>query len=121
VDRDGAVIIEGLMSSALADQIHQETMPFIDATPGDEAYFCGKHTTRIGALAVRSAGCRELITHPVILNSAKASLAAYCVETQLHLTQVIRIKSGQLKQSLNRDRVSWGELIPASIEPQLKV
>jgi ectoine hydroxylase-related dioxygenase (phytanoyl-CoA dioxygenase family) len=119
IDRDGAVIIEGVMSSALADQINQETTPFIEATPDGQASFTGAHTTRTGALAVRSAGCRELITHPLVLDNVKAFLAEYCDQIQLHLTQVIRIKDGQDKQPLHRDRQAWGDLLPPSIEPQL--
>lgn len=118
VNRDGAVIVADVMSPALADQIEKETMPFIAATPDGQG-FTGEHTTRTGALTVRSDGCRELITSPLVLDSVKAFLEPYCEQVQLHLTQVIRIKSGQGKQPLHRDRQAWGDFMPASIEPQL--
>ena len=118
VDRDGAVIVEGLMSQSLADQIETETAPYIEATPAG-AGFTGEHTTRTGALTVRSAGCRELILNPSVLDSVKLFLAPFCQQIQLHLTQVIRIRSGQGKQMLHRDRQAWGEIMPPTIEPQL--
>jgi len=118
IEKDGAVIVEDLMSPALADQIHEETKAYIDATPQGKG-FTGEHTTRTGALAVRSAGCRELILNPGVLASVRAFLAPYCQQIQLHLTQVIRIQPGQQKQVLHRDRQAWGEIMPPSIEPQL--
>jgi ectoine hydroxylase-related dioxygenase (phytanoyl-CoA dioxygenase family) len=118
IDKDGAVIIEDLMGPELADQIHEETKSYIDATP-QGAGFTGEHTTRTGALAVRSAGCCELILNTGVLSSVRAFLAPYCQQIQLHLTQVIRIQPGQEKQVLHRDRQAWGEIMPPSIEPQL--
>jgi ectoine hydroxylase-related dioxygenase (phytanoyl-CoA dioxygenase family) len=118
VDDAGAVIIEGLMSQKLADQIDAETRPFVDATPLG-AGFTGELTTRTGALAVRSAGCRELILNPSVLGSVRSFLEPYCQQIQLHLTQIIRIRPGQPKQMLHRDRQAWGEIMPPSIEPQL--
>lgn len=118
LDDAGAVIIEGLMSPALADQVDKETRPFVDATPVG-AGFTGEFTTRTGALTVRSAGCRELILNPSVLGSVRSFLAPYCQQIQLHLTQIIRIRPGQPKQLLHRDRQAWGEIMPPSIEPQL--
>lgn len=118
VEEYGAVIIADLMSASLADQIHAETIDFIDATPTGVG-FLGEHTTRTGALAARSAGSRELIVNPTVLGSVKRFLDPYCDAIQLHLTQVIRIGPGQIKQPLHRDRQAWGEILPPQIEPQL--
>ncbi|MFT4798811.1 MAG: ectoine hydroxylase-related dioxygenase (phytanoyl-CoA dioxygenase family) [Candidatus Azotimanducaceae bacterium] len=118
IERDGAVIVEGVMSADLADQIHNETWPYIAATPNGGG-FTGKFTTRTGALAVRSPACRELIMHAQILDSVKSFLEPYCEQIQLHLTQIIRIRPGQVKQPLHRDRQAWGKIMPPSIEPQL--
>ncbi len=118
INDDGACIIEGLMSEDLANQIHDETIAYIEATPDGDG-FTGKHTTRTGALAVRSAGCRDLILNPLVIGSVRNFLAPYCAQVQLHLTQVIRIKPGQQKQMLHRDREAWGQIMPPTIEPQL--
>lgn len=119
VAADGAVIVDGVMNQRLADQIAAETMPYIEASPAGSEAFTGALTTRTGALVARSDGCRQLVMNESILNLVNAYLAPYCERVQLHLTQVIRIKPGQPKQVLHRDRQAWGELIPPSIEPQL--
>ncbi|MFT5579251.1 MAG: ectoine hydroxylase-related dioxygenase (phytanoyl-CoA dioxygenase family) [Paraglaciecola psychrophila] len=119
VQKAGAVIIDNLMPAALADQIYQQTISFMTHSPVGEASFTGTHTTRTGALVARSAACRELITHPTLLETSETYLKQYCERVQLHLTQLIRIRSGQVKQPLHRDRQAWGDMIPKEIEPQL--
>lgn len=118
LDQDGAVIVEDVMSEALADQIYRETIEYVEATRvgGD---FTGHHTTRTGALPVRSIGACELVLHPTVLNPARAFLAPYCEKVQLHLTQIIRIKTGERNQPLHRDRDAWGSFLPPPLEPQL--
>ncbi len=116
--QDGAVIVSGLMSEALADQIHGEVIDYVEATPLGNG-FLGNRTTRTGALTARSEGCRALILNPTVMESVRAFLEPFCDQIQLHLTQVIRIRPGQEKQMLHRDRQAWGELIPPTIEPQL--
>ncbi len=117
LNRDGAVIVADLMSTGLADQIVQETGPFIDASPvGSD--FTGHQTRRTGALAARSAGCCELILNETMLAGANAYLGPFCDRIQLHLTQTIHIMPGQRAQYLHRDRQAWGEFIPPAIQPQ---
>ena len=118
IDRDGAVIVEGLMSEQLADQIVEETGKYVASTNTGDG-FTGEKTTRTGALVVRSPGCRELILNNSVLGSVREFLAPYCEQIQLHLTQIIRIQPGQGKQMLHRDRQAWGEIMPPTIEPQL--
>jgi ectoine hydroxylase-related dioxygenase (phytanoyl-CoA dioxygenase family) len=119
VQKHGAVIIDNLMSVDLADQIYRETIEFMEHSPTGDAMFTGAKTTRTGALVARSAGCRELITQATILGASESFLAEYCERIQLHLTQLIRIRSGQVAQPLHRDRQAWGGMIPKQIEPQL--
>jgi ectoine hydroxylase-related dioxygenase (phytanoyl-CoA dioxygenase family) len=121
VTRDGAVIIDNLMSAELADTIFAETRAYMDHSPAGDASFTGANTTRTGALAARSKGCCELITLATVLDAAEAYLAPFCQRVQLHLTQLIRIKPGQLRQKLHRDRQAWGDSIPRAIEPQLNM
>jgi ectoine hydroxylase-related dioxygenase (phytanoyl-CoA dioxygenase family) len=119
VNQDGAVIVDNLMAATLADQIYQETIPFMEHSPLGDAAFTGAKTTRTGALVARSAGCCELIMQATILAATESYLGNFCQRIQLHLTQLIRIRSGQPKQPLHRDRQAWGEMIPKEIEPQL--
>ena len=118
--RDGAVIVKDAMSQSLADQIHSETKDYVESTGGG-GDFTGHHTTRTGALPVRSAGARDLVMDPSILHTARTLLGPYCEKIQLHLTQIIRIKPGEKRQPLHRDRDAWGVHLPQSLEPQLNV
>jgi ectoine hydroxylase-related dioxygenase (phytanoyl-CoA dioxygenase family) len=95
-----------------------EINPYIEATDPGRDSFSGFSTTRTGALAARSAQCRELIMHPAILAACDKFLLTACDRYQLHLTQVIRIRPGQAAQPLHRDRLAWGGFLKG-IEPQL--
>ena len=115
---EGAVILDGVMADALLDEVRGELAPYIEATaPGRDA-FTGFSTTRTGALAARSPATRALILHPTILGACDIFLKD-CERYQLHLTQVIRIRPGQPRQALHRDRLAWGGFLPSTIEPQL--
>jgi ectoine hydroxylase-related dioxygenase (phytanoyl-CoA dioxygenase family) len=119
LDADGALILDGVLDGAGIAKVRAEIDPYIDATPPGRDGFAGYQTTRTGALVARSPACRELVMHPAILATCDAFLKRACDRYVLHLTQVIRIRPGQPKQPLHRDRLAWGGFIPATIEPQL--
>jgi len=56
--------------------------------------------------------------HPGILAACDVFLKRACDRYQLHLTQVIRLKPGQPRQALHRDRLAWGGFLK-DVEPQL--
>lgn len=115
---DGAVILENILSTEALGTLKAEIMPFVEATdPGRDA-FTGFKTTRTGALIARSAMCRDIVMNPLVLGGAQTFLAPYCETIQLHLTQLIRIRSGQDIQPLHRDRLAWGGYLPRELEPQ---
>ncbi|MEP6390173.1 MAG: phytanoyl-CoA dioxygenase family protein [Halioglobus sp.] len=118
VSRDGAVIIEGLLDNAQVQQFRTELDPFMESTTLGKDDFTGRSTTRTGALVARSAMAREMVMHPLITAAANEFLAPYCQRIQLHLTQIIRLKPGQGKQFIHRDRWAWGQYMK-DIEPQL--
>ena len=118
LDTEGALILDGVLDRAGIDRVRGEIDPYIDATSEGRDSFTGFQTTRTGALVARSPACRELVMHPAMLAGCDAFLKRACDRYQLHLTQVIRIKPGQPKQPLHRDRLAWGGFLPPSIEPQ---
>jgi len=117
LNRDGAAIIEGLLNEAELRQFRSELDPFMESTTPGQDDFTGRATTRTGALVARSAMAREMVMHPLITAAANEFLAPYCQRIQLHLTQIIRLKPGQGKQVIHRDRWAWGQYMK-SIEPQ---
>ncbi len=115
--RDGALILKDVLTPEEIAQVKKETMPYIEATPEGQDDFTGHHTTRTGALVARSEACREMVANKTITDAAQAFLKPFCERIQLHLTQVIRIKPGQPKQQIHRDRWAWGTYI-TNVEPQ---
>ncbi len=117
VQKDGAVIIENLISEAEVDRFLEETMPYVEATENGRDDFTGYKTTRTGGLVARSEACRGLVLHKRIREACDSFLSPYCEKTLLHLTQIIRIRPGETKQLLHRDRLAWGPYI-RDVEPQ---
>ena len=118
LDTDGALILDDVLSPARVAAVMGELNPYIEATPVGRDQFTGFSTTRTGALVARSAQSRELVMHPAILAACDAYLLRACDRYQLHLTQVIRIRPGQPRQALHRDRLAWGGFLKG-VEPQL--
>lgn len=118
IEEDGAVIVDDLIGPAEVDAVMAELGPYIEATEPGRDDFTGVRTTRTGALVARSPEARKLITHPLILAACDRFLLRACDRYQLHLTQVIRIRPGQARQPLHRDRLAWGGYLQG-IEPQL--
>jgi hypothetical protein len=118
LDSDGALILDDVLAPAEADRVAAEIDPYVEATADGRDKFTGFQTTRTGALVARSPACRELIMHPTLLAACGGFLLPACDTYQLHLTQVIRIRPGQPKQPLHRDRLAWGGFLQG-VEPQL--
>jgi ectoine hydroxylase-related dioxygenase (phytanoyl-CoA dioxygenase family) len=116
--RDGALILTDALTEADLEALRRELTPYIEATGEGRDDFAGRSTTRTGALVARSPAARELVTHPAVLAAVKAFLEPFCLRFQLHLTQIIRLKPGQGKQMIHRDRWAWGKYLQG-IEPQL--
>jgi Phytanoyl-CoA dioxygenase (PhyH) len=119
LDQDGALIIDDAMPGGQLDRLKAEIMPYVLATPTGMDDFTGRNTTRTGALAARSAVCRDLIMDVRVRATCDAFLLPFADRYQLHVTQLIRIMDGQGKQPLHRDRLAWGGWLRADIEPQL--
>ncbi|NIJ42743.1 ectoine hydroxylase-related dioxygenase (phytanoyl-CoA dioxygenase family) [Parvibaculum indicum] len=115
--RDGALILKDVLTPDQVAQVLKETLPYIEATPPGEDDFTGRKTTRTGALVARSEAAREMVANKTITEAAQAFLKPFCERIQLHLTQIIRIRPGQPKQQIHRDRWAWGTYI-TNVEPQ---
>ena len=118
LDRDGGVIIEGILANEDLEQVKSDLSPYLDASPTGENLFWGFKTKRIGALMARSPKCRELALHPLINSLCEKYLAPYSNGYQLHFTQAISIGPNEDPQILHRDRGVWGGYINRSIETQ---
>jgi ectoine hydroxylase-related dioxygenase (phytanoyl-CoA dioxygenase family) len=118
LDTDGALVLDDVLTAEGVARVRAEIDPYVEATPDGRDRFTGFQTTRTGALVARSPACRDLVMHPTILAACDVFLKRACDRYQLHLTQVIRIKPGQPRQALHRDRLAWGGFLKG-VEPQL--
>jgi len=118
MERDGALILDGLLDADAVGTMTAQVAPFIERTAMGNDDFTGRQTQRTGALVARTPACRDLVMHPRIVESANTFLAPYTDKIILHLTQTINIHPGQGAQTLHRDRLAWGGQMPRSIEPQ---
>jgi ectoine hydroxylase-related dioxygenase (phytanoyl-CoA dioxygenase family) len=119
IDRDGAVIIDAILSPKATAQFADELAPLLKEAAQGQDSFSGFATTRIGALIARSEICRSLATHPLLLEIAGGLLGKFSPTMQLSLTQAVKIAPGEGAQILHRDRGLWGGHIPRRIETQL--
>jgi hypothetical protein len=117
IGRDGAVILEGMLSAAQTQALTDELTPYLEAAKPGRETFSGFKTTRTGALAARSAKVRERLLDPRILAICDAVLLPNCERYQVNVTHIIRILPGESAQVMHRDRVAWTHL--KDIEPQL--
>ena len=65
--RDGAVIVDDLVSDDLLDRFFDEMAPHVEATPVGADSFTGYTTRRTGGLLARSATSQDLVMHPTVL------------------------------------------------------
>ncbi|HVN84657.1 MAG TPA: phytanoyl-CoA dioxygenase family protein [Candidatus Binatia bacterium] len=100
---DGCAVVEHVVPRGLLDRAREELQPYLDATPVGPDAFSGRRTRRTGGLIGRSATCRELVMHPLVLGTVGAVLQ-HATTFQLHLTQVIAIGSGEPGQPIHRDQ-----------------
>lgn len=117
IHEDGALILEGVLNAAEIDRFRIELDPYMEATPHGSDDFTGRSTTRTGGLVARSEQARQMIMNKTVLAAANAFLEPYCQRIQLHLSQIIRLKPGQGKQEIHRDRWAWGRYLQG-VEPQ---
>ena len=119
IDRDGAVIIDAIISPDETKQFAAELAPLLKTAAQGQDSFSGFSTTRVGALIATSEICRRLATNALLLEIAEAMLGKFSPTVQLSLTQAVNIAPGEGAQILHRDRGLWGGHIPRRIETQL--
>ncbi len=100
--RDGCAIVERVVAPEVMARVQEELAPYLAATPtGDD--FAGRKTRRTGGLVARSATCRDLVMHPLVLGVVKDVLG-HATSFHLHLSQVIAIEPGEAAQPVHRDQ-----------------
>ncbi len=102
----GYAIVTDVVGDDTLDRLQAEARPFIDGSATGRDTYDGRFTRRTGALIARCPTARELVMHPVALDTAQAFLA-HVTAVQLHLTQIITIQPGETAQKLHRDQMAF--------------
>ena len=117
---DGCVVISGLVSPELMDQIAVELKPYLAATDVGPDDFTGHATRRTGALIARSPSSRTLVAHPTILETLELCLGDHCSTFQIDLTQMVDIGPGEPAQMIHRDQWSFDHFpFPTGFEAEI--
>jgi hypothetical protein len=113
IDRDGGLVIEGLLSPAVVDRIDRELEPAVTARgPGFRAgfddSFYGSNTIRVQGIAGKSRTfVDEYLLHPTLLDIADRVLLPYCGDYWMSQSETIYIGPGNERQALHRDDLNW--------------
>lgn len=117
LQRDGAVIVEGLLDPDLLGRLNAEIDPLLEAAPPghDRAFlnaavpaFFGEQTRHLTGVAAKSrVFAEEVMVHPIYLDVATAVLGHHCASYQLNLAQVMDRGPGSDRQFLHRDENVW--------------
>src|ERR1700733_12368453 len=115
LERDGAVVVSGVIDRAVRDSILRELAPHLEvvdpdasinkvyeADGGTSNFYPGK-TKRITALVARSETFRTFVTHPLMLSACDAILKPNCLHYQVHATAALKIGPGAREQVLHRE------------------
>jgi ectoine hydroxylase-related dioxygenase (phytanoyl-CoA dioxygenase family) len=106
IQRDGVAVVDRLVAPEVMDRARAELAPYLEATSTGPDAFSGRRTRRTGGLVARSATCRELIMHPLVLGAVGAVMK-HVTRFQLHLTQIIAIGPGEPMQMIHRDQWAY--------------
>lgn len=99
LDRDGYVVIEGLLSPAAVEAIRADLLPRF-AHAGGRNPFEGHATQRLYALLAKTDGCDALLEHPLVLGLLDRLLEPNYLLSQ---AQAINIRPGEAAQPLHYD------------------
>lgn len=102
--RDGAVIVTGLIESALADAVAQELRPWFDQAASDEASaFDGPLTNRFNCVLQGAPSAAALVEHDMVVAIANDVLLPHCANYTVGSMTAIEILPGEKGQALHRD------------------
>jgi Phytanoyl-CoA dioxygenase (PhyH) len=127
LERDGAVVIEGLLSDDVVARVNEEVEAAVAAADPDGPMFNPMAKAFMGAFTKNVPGvpgisrtfATEVMCHPVLLGLADAVLGPSCGQFQLNLGQILQRGPGSEDQWLHRDEGVWADVPKPSPELQL--
>lgn len=121
LNRDGAIIIDNILSRDYMDKVQGELRPFFDKIGKfDESDFNGYKTLRVSSLLSISESSCKLVEHKNILKLADSILLQNCLNYRVGSLTGIEIHPGETKQVLHRDDAIYPIRIPG-LQMQISV
>lgn len=105
---NGCAIIANHATDQQMAQLHSELQPYLDGAPLGKTEFAGRTSRRRNGLLAKSLVCRELAIDPLLLAICDGVLGPRCVNYRLHVTMLVELMPGEVRQELHRD----GEIYP---------
>jgi ectoine hydroxylase-related dioxygenase (phytanoyl-CoA dioxygenase family) len=127
IERDGVVILEGLLRADVVSRVNDEVGPILDAVDPDAALFNpvmkafhGPFTKQIASVcAISPTFATEVMCHPVLLALCDRILLPACARYQLNLGHLLQRGPGSDEQLLHRDEAVWSDVPRPAPELQL--
>jgi ectoine hydroxylase-related dioxygenase (phytanoyl-CoA dioxygenase family) len=127
LERDGAAIIEHLLSADVVARVNDEVGAALDRADPDEAMFNpvmqafhGPCTRQVaGAPGLSPTFAVDVMCHPLLLALADRILLPSCARYQLNLGHLLQRGPGAEEQWLHRDEAVWSDMPRPGPELQL--
>jgi ectoine hydroxylase-related dioxygenase (phytanoyl-CoA dioxygenase family) len=127
MDRDGGLVVEGLLDPAAADRIESDLAPAVTARgpgfrPGFDTTFYGTNTVRVQGIAAKSRTFVDrYLLHPTLLDLADRVLLPHCGDYWMSQSETIYIGPGNERQALHRDDLNWNLAAQLRVPLQISV
>lgn len=127
LDRDGAVIVDELLSPEIVAAVNSELEQAIQETDPDAEWFNemmkafhGPNTRALsGVSGISPTFAVEVMCHPLLLGVCDRVLLPSCARYQLNLGQILQRGPGSPDQILHRDELVWADVPKPAPELQL--
>ena len=127
LERDGAVIVEGLLPAEVVARVNAEVESAVASADPDGPMFNPMAKAFMGAFTKNVPGvpgisrtfATEVMCHPLLLGLAGSVLGPSCARFQLNLGQILQRGPGSEDQWLHRDEGVWVDVPKPSPELQL--
>jgi ectoine hydroxylase-related dioxygenase (phytanoyl-CoA dioxygenase family) len=127
IERDGVVILEGLLSAKVVSRVNDEVGAVLDdADPDADLFnpimkaFHGPYTKQVtSACAISQTFATEVMCHPLLLALCDRILLPSCARYQLNLGHLLQRGPGADEQVLHRDEAVWSDVPKPAPELQM--
>ncbi len=113
IDRDGGLVISGLLSPEVVARIDADLAPSVAARQpgfrdGFDDTFYGRNTVRVQGIPAKSRTMvDEYLLHPTLLDLADRVLLPFCGDYWMSQSETIFIGPDNKQQTLHRDDLNW--------------